>query len=125
ARNTAGGGGSAARKAAAPEISLALNARNAKKPGSASSAKPGSRPNPPTSVRSFGRRQQPVGIARGEGPREGPHLDMIDDLVRRTVDDGAGSVGGHGVHLRREFDRDLRHPVGRAGLDDLSAVDGD
>src|SRR5207237_9424405 len=77
----------------------------------------------PLSLPGFGRDQLPVGIARGDVAREGPHVGDLGDAVGRALDDGARAVARDRNELRHETHRHLRGAAAQLGGDDLRLVD--
>jgi hypothetical protein len=70
----------------------------------------------------FGRDYFPVGIARGDVAREGPHLRDVGDLFGIAVDNGAGTVARGGDQLGDEADCDLGGAAAQLGGGDRRAV---
>src|ERR1700690_3967260 len=70
-----------------------------------------------------GANQLPVRIARTRVASECPDIGDIGDLVRVTVNNGAGLVSRDRDHLRDKTNGELRVAVARFGADDLSLVD--
>src|ERR1700761_4107593 len=67
--------------------------------------------------------QLPIRVARGRVAGECPDIGDIGDLVRVTVDNGAGLVSGDRDHLRNKANGELSTAVSRFGSDHFSLVD--